>query len=99
MRLRGATLLPIRGLGHLIVTLFLLYPPNVLEDKFSEVRRFGKLGALRLPLARESSVNHMINKVIVEPLSLALNPLSPKTQPLGYGAALLVFCRARDDHP
>jgi hypothetical protein len=41
----------------------------------------------------------MIYIVIVEPLSLALNALSPEIQPLGYGAAPLVFCCARDDHP
>ena len=41
----------------------------------------------------------MINKVIVEPRSVAPNALSPETQPLGYGAALLVFGRARDDNP
>ena len=69
------------------------------EDEFSEVRRFGKLEALRLPLARESSVDYMINEVIVELPSLAPNALSPEAQPLGYGAALLVFCCARDDHP
>src|ERR671917_2213771 len=72
---------------------------NFALPKCSEVPQFGKLGALPLPLARESSVDHMINKVIVEPLSLALNALSPETQPLGYGAAPLVFCCARDDHP
>jgi hypothetical protein len=49
------------------------------EGKFLEVRHFGKLGALPLPLARESSVDHMIYKVIVELLSLALNALSPET--------------------
>src|SRR5215208_4210310 len=62
-----------------------------MEGKFCEVRQFGKLGALPLPLARDNSVDHMINKVIVEPLSLTLDTLSPETQPLGYGATLLVF--------
>ena len=70
-----------------------------MEGKFCEVRQFGKLGALPLPLARDNSVDHMINKVIVEPLSLTLDTLSPETQPLGYGATLLVFGRARDYHP
>ena len=41
----------------------------------------------------------MIDKVMVEPLSLTLNALSPKTQPLRYGATLLVFGCARDDYP
>lgn len=41
----------------------------------------------------------MIDKVIVEPLSLAPNALSPKAQSLGYGATLLVFGCARDDYP
>src|SRR5215208_1949150 len=73
---------------------------TVSEGEFSGVRQLsGKLGAPRLPLARDNSVEHMINKVIVEPLSLALNALSPETQPLRYCAALLVLCCARDYHP
>jgi hypothetical protein len=35
--------LPIRGLGHLIVALFLLYPPNVLKDEFCELLLYGVL--------------------------------------------------------
>src|SRR5215211_8998153 len=69
---------------------------TVSEGKFSEVRQFGKLGAPRLPLARKSGVDHMIYIVIVEQLSLALNALSPETQPLGYGAAPLILGRTRD---
>src|SRR5919112_2080465 len=61
-------------------------------------RNSGKLGAPRLPLARKSSVDHVINKVIVDPLGLVLNALSPKTQPLGYGAALFILGCARDAH-
>jgi hypothetical protein len=45
MRLRGATVLPIRGLGHLIVALFLPYPPNVLEDESCELLLYGVLGS------------------------------------------------------
>jgi hypothetical protein len=66
------------------------------EGSFCEVRPFVTLGALRLPLARKSGVDHMIYIVIVEPLSLALNALSPETQPLGYGAAPLILGRTRD---
>jgi hypothetical protein len=56
-----------------------LYSPHLVEGKFFEVRQFGTLGALRLSLARESSVNHMINEVIVKPLSLPLDTLPPET--------------------
>ena len=41
----------------------------------------------------------MIDEVIVEPLGLAHNALSPETQPLGYGAAPFVLGCARDAHP
>ena len=41
----------------------------------------------------------MIDKVIVEPLSLTLNALSPEIQPLRYGATLPIFGCARDDYP
>jgi hypothetical protein len=75
------------------------YLAECVKGAFCEIRQFGKLGALRLTLARENGVDYMINKVIVEPLSLTLNALSPETQPLGYGAALLVFGCARDDYP
>ena len=49
MRLRGVTVLPIRGLGHLIVALFLLNPPDVLEDGFCELLLYGFLGSKRSP--------------------------------------------------
>src|SRR5215208_6755658 len=69
---------------------------TVSEGEFSGVRQLsGKLGAPRLPLARDNSVEHMINKVIVEPLSLALNALSPETQLSGI-AQLFLFSVAHE---
>src|SRR5215204_957817 len=62
-------------------------------------RNFGQLEAPRLPLARERGIDHVIDKVIVEPFGLPPNALSPKTQPLGYGATLLVLGCARDAYP
>ena len=41
----------------------------------------------------------MIYEAVVEPLGLPLDTLSPETQPPRYGATLLVFGLARDDHP
>jgi hypothetical protein len=72
------------------------YLPEWVKGAFCEIRQFGKLGAPRLPLAREGGVDYMINEVIVEPLSLALNALSPETQPLGYGTAPSIVGRTRD---
>ena len=74
------------------------YLAECVKGAFCEIRQFGKLGALRLTLARENGVDYMINKVIVEPLSLTLNALSPETQPLGYGTAPSIVGRTRDAH-
>jgi hypothetical protein len=68
------------------------------KGAFCEIRQFGKLGALRLTLARENGIDYMINKVIVESLSFTLNALSPETQPLGYGTAPFIVSRTRDAH-
>jgi hypothetical protein len=73
-----------------------------MEEFFNRLRRskkFGASGAPCRPLTRESGVDREIDEVVVEPLSLTPNALSPETQPLGYGATLLVFGRTQDDHP
>ena len=59
-----------------------------MKGAFCEIRQFGKLGALRLPLARESGIDYIANEVIVEPLSLALNTLSPSISSLTCCATL-----------
>src|ERR671916_528847 len=62
-------------------------------------REYGALGVPPRPLARQSGVGHVIDEAVVEPLGLPLDTLSPESQPLRYGATLLIFGRARDDHP
>jgi hypothetical protein len=51
------------------------------------------------PATRERRVDHVIDEVVVEQFGLVLNALSPETQPLGYGAALLVLGSAGDGYP
>ena len=65
----------------------------------SALRRSKKLGALGAscrPLTRECGVDHVIDEVLVEPLGLTMDALSPETRPLSYGATLLVFARTQD---
>jgi hypothetical protein len=60
------------------------------KGAFCEIRQFGKLGALRLTLARENGIDYMINKVIVESLSFTLNALSRKPNLSGMAQLLLL---------
>src|SRR5918993_612684 len=62
-------------------------------------KKYGALGVPPRPLARQSGVGRVIYEAVVKPLGLPLDTLSPETQPLRYGATLLIFGRARDDHP
>ena len=56
------------------------YSPNGVEGRTS--RKVGRLRSTCLLLARKRRINHVIDEVVVEPLGLALDALSPKTQPL-----------------
>src|SRR5215218_2993660 len=68
-------------------------------------RNFGQLEAPRLPLARERGIDHVIDKVIVEPFGLPPNALSPKPNLSGmaqlflFSVAHVMLTRLRSSSP